>query len=125
MAMNRSALLPVVLLLLLTFGLQANEPEIEGRYSAIGTNPGGSGGYNGTVTVSRTNETYKVVWNVGTLYVGTGVLVNDVLSVAYTDERRKWFGIVAYRVLEDGRQLEGVWGPHGGKTLGSETLVRH
>ena len=46
----------------------------EGTYSVTGTNPGGSGTYRGIVTVSRTGETYKVIWDIaGTRFTGSGL----------------------------------------------------
>jgi|GEM_PF-1401178 len=99
-------------------------PSLEGTYAVQGTNPGGKGDYTGSVIISQTGETLKVVWNVGTAYIGTGVLTGDVLSVAYTDENKRFFGIVAYKISGDGKTLEGTWASHNGKSLGTETLLR-
>ena len=53
----------------------------EGEYDVEGTNPGSGSGYSGTVRVSRTGETYNVVWTVGgTRYVGTGIGNKDFLG---------------------------------------------
>ena len=123
--MKNRALFPALLLVLLfAFEAAASEASLEGVYNAAGSNPGGRGSYEGSVTIIRTGETYKIVWNVGSVFIGTGIVVDEVLSVAYTDENKKWFGFVAYRILNEGRRLEGIWGPHGGKALGSETLTK-
>ena len=43
-----------------------------GHYSVAGANPGGGGKYSGDVTVDKTGDTYKVVWQVGDdTYIGT------------------------------------------------------
>jgi hypothetical protein len=98
--------------------------DIEGTYKAAGSNPGGKGQYKGNVIISKSGETYKVVWSVGTAYIGTGIVVGDVLSVAYTDEGKKWFGIVAYKIKSGGKVLEGLWSGHNGRKLGKETLTK-
>ncbi|MDH3584488.1 MAG: hypothetical protein OER86_09760 [Phycisphaerae bacterium] len=98
--------------------------DIVGRYVATGTNPGGRGNYKGTVEIKKTGETYKVLWNTGAAYIGTGILIDNVLSVAYVDQDKKWVGVVAYRVLDKGARLSGGWAAVGGTTLGKELLVR-
>jgi len=98
--------------------------DLAGSYSAQGTNPDGTGKYKGSVIITRTQDTYQVVWSVGAVYVGTGLVVGDVFSVAYADENKSWFGVVAYRILDGGKKLEGIWSAHGGKVLGSETLEK-
>lgn len=114
----------LTLLLLLAFSGASLAVDLNGRFSASGTNPGGKGGYNGSATISRTGDTYKISWRVGSSYIGTGVVTDDVFSVAYTDAKRKWFGIVSYKILDAGNKLQGVWCSHGGKVLGTELLVR-
>ena len=114
----------LTIVLALCLSVPAIAADIEGTYSAVGSNPGGKGQYKGNVIISKSGETYKVVWSVGTAYIGTGIVVDDVLSVAYTDEAKKWFGIVAYKIKSGGKVLEGLWTGHNGKKLGKETLTK-
>jgi hypothetical protein len=114
----------LLLLLMLGISATAQAVDLSGRYSASGTNPGGQGSYRGYATISRSGDTYKIVWKVGEAYSGTGVVTDEVFSVAYTDAARKWFGMVSYRILDGGDKLQGVWCAHGGKVLGTELLIR-
>lgn len=58
---------------------------IEGQYRLIGTNPGDGGTYTGTVRVSRTGQTYSVVWTIGSqTFQGIGIYKDGSLSVAFT-----------------------------------------
>ncbi len=120
----KKASLALTVLLAICLGAPAIAADIEGTYSAVGSNPGGKGQYKGNVIISKSGETYKVVWSVGTAYIGTGIVVGDVLSVAYTDEGKKWFGIVAYKIKSGGKVLEGLWSGHNGRKLGKETLSK-
>jgi hypothetical protein len=120
----KKAALALTLLLAFCLAAPAYAADIEGTYKASGTNPGGKGQYKGNVIISKSGETYKVVWSVGTAYIGTGIVVGDVLSVAYTDEGKKWFGIVAYKIKSGGKVLEGLWSGHNGRKLGKETLTK-
>ncbi len=55
-----------------------------GRYTVEGKNPGGGPSYSGTVSVERTGQTYRVVWDVGgSRFIGTGVGNKDFLAVSY------------------------------------------
>jgi hypothetical protein len=120
----RKASLALIVLLAICLSAPALATDIQGTYAAVGSNPGGKGQYKGNVIITKTGQTYKVVWSVGTAYIGTGIVVGDVLSVAYTDENKKWFGIVAYKIMSGGKKLEGIWSGHNGKTLGKETLTK-
>ena len=120
--MNR--ILLALLVVISFFTAPVLSAPIEGVYSASGTNPGGRGSYKGTVTISRTHQTYKIVWNVGSVFIGTGIVTGDTLSVAYTDEHKKWFGIVSYKIFDNGKQLHGEWSAHGGKSVGTEKLIK-
>lgn len=103
-----------------------------GSYDVVGQNPDSGGEYQGTVRVSRTGQTYRVVWNIaGTKYVGTGLGAvfengnfrigvagsNDqALSVGYVSGRT--FGMAFYIRRDDGT-WDGVW-TYGG----SDRVVR-
>jgi len=120
----KKATLALTAILAICLIAPAHAADIEGTYKASGANPGGKGQYKGNVIISKSGETYKVVWSVGTAYIGTGIKVGDVLSVAYTDEGKKWFGIVAYKIKSGGKVLEGLWSGHNGRKLGKETLTK-
>jgi len=98
--------------------------DIEGTYSAKGTNPGGKGAYTGNVIISKTKDTYKIVWSVGAVYVGTGIIADGTLSVVYVDASSKSSGLVVYKILDNGKKLEGVWCAYNGTVLGKETLEK-
>jgi hypothetical protein len=99
--------------------------DIAGEYAVVGQAPKTGKEYAGTVTITKTGDVYKVSWDIGGKgYVGTGILVDDVLSVAYTDEAKTWFGIVAYQIKSDGAVLEGKWTGAGATAVGGEVLTR-
>jgi len=51
-----------------------------GKYSIRGTNPGDGKPYSGEVTVTRTGDTYRVVWLIGSdTYTGTGIGLHTAL----------------------------------------------
>ncbi len=115
-------------LIFFILGLMTSLPALSqglvGTYSAVGTNPGGSGQYKGRVKITQSEGIYYVRWQVGATYRGTGIRTGNVLSVAYTDANRKWFGIVSYQILDDGNRLQGQWCEHNGRLLGTELLVK-
>ena len=122
--MRKSNLVVLVLLVIaVSLPLQA-KVAFSGTYSINGSNPG-VGPYKGTLTITARGDVYDVYWAIGKLqYSGVGVVVNDTLSVAYSDASRGWIGVIAYRQRADG-SLEGKWAVQGraGKP-GSETAVR-
>lgn len=88
-----------------------------GTYKVVGTNPGGNGGYQGTVTVTETGDTYLVEWNVaGQVSSGTGVFYQDVLSVAGALGADQFVFIMK----PDGKGLSGLWATVGTKATGTE-----
>lgn len=110
---------------ILAGGVDATQQfDITGIYSVVGKNPDNGEDYTGEVRIVRLNDLYRVQWKVGGGYEGTGILNENVFSVAYTDSGKKWFGIVTYEIMEDGRKLVGRWVAHGGIKTGSEVLVR-
>jgi len=120
--MKQMFALGVALLLMLPLSAVA---ELGGSYAVSGTNPGGSGNYHGTAEVAKTGSTYEIVWNVGRPYTGTGILNGDVLSVAFRDEKSGLFGIVTYRVTDNGKVLQGTWCAYGQTAVGTETLKKN
>lgn len=92
-----------------------------GEYSVEGANPGGSGKYSGTVTITKTGETYRVIWVVGgTKYIGTGIGNKDFIAVSYKSGTDT--GLALYGA--DGGNWTGVWTYAGGRQLGAETWHR-
>lgn len=105
-----------------------------GSYDVVGENPDTGGEYRGTVEVSRTGQTYRVVWNIaGTKYVGTGLgavfdegtfrigaanASDRALSVGYTSGRT--FGMAFY-IEQDNGSWEGVWTYGGSNKVARET----
>lgn len=98
--------------------------DLTGKYSVEGTNPGNGSKYSGTVEITKSGDTYKILWEVGTLYAGTGIITGNTLSVAYVDEKVEYVGVVAYTILKNGKVLKGIWAPFGNKETGTETLTR-
>ena len=78
-----------------------------GSYSVEGTNPGGKSTYKGTVTVTKTGETFRVIWVVGgTRYIGTGIGDKDFLAVSYKSGQRYRPGALRRRRRQLGRRLD-------------------
>lgn len=93
-----------------------------GTYRVEGANPGGKGSYTGTVAVTRTGETYHVVWIVGsTRYVGTGIGNKDFLAVSYKSGDST--GLALYGA--DGGNWTGIWTYAGGREVGPEIWKRN
>jgi hypothetical protein len=94
---------------------------IAGSYSCRGANPDGSA-YTGTVEISANGEGYTLRWSIGGHgHTGTGILSEGQLSASWGTTGGD-FGIVVYKVEEDGR-LVGKWLSPGGGKLGTETLT--
>jgi hypothetical protein len=109
-----------------------------GTYSVTGRNANTGNTYRGTVAVSRTGATYKVVWNIaGKESVGTALgshFENDTtiatgpatdkdsgLSIGYINNNS--FGIGTYYLRPDG-SWSGVWTYGGSQHITSETWTR-
>lgn len=109
----------VLSVLLLTATMALADPV--GRYRVHGTNPGGGSPYSGTVTVTRTGDTYRVVWVIGgTRYVGTGLGDKDFIAVSYRAGNHT--GLALYGPNGDG--WAGVWTYAGGRQIGTEFWER-
>jgi hypothetical protein len=91
-----------------------------GSYDVQGTNPDGST-YSGTATVTRTGQTYKVVWDVGgDTFTGTGIGNKDFLAISYAYD--KGTGLVLLGA--DGGNWKGVWAYAGGTKVATEGWKR-
>jgi hypothetical protein len=109
----------IVALLLGVVATYAADPV--GKYTINGTNPGGKGQYSGTVSVTKTGETYRVIWIVGgAQYVGTGIGDKNFLAVSYKSGNSS--GLALYGASGDNWQ--GVWAYSGAKQIGTETWDR-
>lgn len=92
-----------------------------GSYSVVGHNPGSGSEYRGTVTVEKTGQTYRVVWDVaGTRYVGTGIGNKDFIAVSYKAGNDT--GLALYGA--EGGDWEGMWTYAGGRQIGTEVWKR-
>jgi hypothetical protein len=111
----------VVSLALLWSAVAAYAADPTGKYTIEGTNPGGKGTYSGSVSVTKTGETYRVVWVVGgTRYIGTGIGDKNFLAVSYKSGNDT--GLALYGA--DGGNWTGVWAYSGAQQLGAEAWKR-
>ncbi len=89
-----------------------------GRYDVDGTNPGSGSSYRGTVTVEKTGETFRVIWDVaGTRYVGTGIGDDKFIAVSYRTGDS--IGLALYGSEGNG-VWKGVWAYANGRQIGTE-----
>ena len=92
-----------------------------GSYRVEGTNPGSGSTYTGSVTVTKTGETWRVVWVVGnTRYVGTGIGDRNFIAVSYRAGNET--GLALYGA--EGGNWQGVWAYAGGQQIGAERWLR-
>lgn len=108
-----------------------------GTYSVEGTNPDNGSTYSGTVEVTRTGETYQVVWDIaGQRFVGTGLgaLIRDdsfLVGAAESDDTAisvgyksgDGFGMAMYFEQDDGT-WDGIWTYGGSDRVARETWTR-
>ena len=91
-----------------------------GTYDVQGASPAGSK-YSGTVTITDTGQTFKMVWKIGSdTYTGTAIGDKDFLAVSYTSGSDT--GLALYGA--DGGNWKGIWTYAGGTKIGSELLKR-
>ncbi|MBI4366682.1 MAG: hypothetical protein HY543_07690 [Deltaproteobacteria bacterium] len=100
----------------------ATAVRVGGTYTVVGKNPGGKGGYHGTLTITPDGELFHLQWSVGTTYTGIGVQDKNVLVVGWGNLHQPGYGMVAYTVQANGI-LEGKWTTFGGRALGTETAT--
>ena len=92
-----------------------------GQYSVSGTNPGNRGTYAGTVTVEKTGDTFRVVWQIGSdRYVGTGIGNDEFIAVSY--QAGSDTGLAMYSSSEQG--WKGIWTYANGRQIGTEIWSR-
>jgi hypothetical protein len=110
----------VAVALLGFFATAAFAADPVGTYNVEGKNPSGST-YEGTVTVTKTGDTYQVVWEIGsTSYKGTAIGNKDFIAISYQSGDNT--GLALYG--EDGGNWQGVWTYAGGTSMGTEVWKR-
>jgi hypothetical protein len=116
----RPLFIVVATVALIVFAAAAFAADPVGTFNVEGKNPDGSG-YQGTVTVTSTGQTYQVVWEIaGTSYTGVAVADKDSLAVSYQSGDST--GVALYK--EDGDNWQGVWTFSGGTSMGTEVWKR-
>jgi TIR domain-containing protein len=94
--------------------------KIEGDHAVKGLNSDGTS-YQGTLTISKTGETYQLQWEIlGRTIKGVAIKVDDALFAASVYDGS--FGVVAYTF--EGSQANGVWTMGGESKLGFEKLAK-
>ncbi|HLH89081.1 MAG TPA: hypothetical protein VKX28_11525 [Xanthobacteraceae bacterium] len=110
----------VALAMLFSFATVAFAADPVGTYEVEGKNPNGSK-YEGSVTVTKTGDTYHVVWDVGgTKFVGTGIGNKDFIAITYRTGDST--GLALYG--QDGDNWAGVWTYAEGTKMGAEAWKR-
>jgi hypothetical protein len=103
-------------------GPSAAVGDVSGTYTITSaTNPGGAGGYKGTVTITKKGGVYTLGWAIPDqpAYSGVAIAQGGTLAVGWGMGSR--YGVVVYRV--EGGKLTGQWATAGsGPTPGTEVL---
>jgi hypothetical protein len=104
---------------ILSFGLAIPAwADPSGTYSVSGSNPDGGASYEGTVTITKTGDTFKIVWKIGdTSTTGTAVGNDEILSIGYASGAKPGVGLY---VKQDGK-WKGVWSYLGQTSVGQES----
>ena len=112
-------------------------PNLSGTYKiALGQNRDGITNYTGTIEIKRNGNTFLFFWPTKVPSLGVGVLVDDMLVVAYGNNPAKLPGVVGYKAsgadamdgtwafLELQKAANGSFNVSPPKQAGSETLKR-
>jgi hypothetical protein len=86
----------------------AHPADVSGHYTiASASNPGGRGGYSGSVTITKHGDLYSVDWTIAHTppYTGVGIVEGEIFGVGWG--LGKAYGVAVYRVA--GGQLKGKW----------------
>jgi hypothetical protein len=91
-------------------------PDLNGTFKiTLGQNRDGLTNYSGTIQIKRNGNTFLFFWPTKVPSLGVGVLLDDMLVVAYGSKPTKLPGVVAYKVSgKDAKGtgddvLEGIW----------------
>jgi hypothetical protein len=94
---------------------------IEGFYTVEGRNPGQPGGYKGEAQIKQTGRTYTIIWRIGQgQQIGTGILIDNVLSIVFTPVGPARPGLAVYSVTDD-KVATGIWTSLGSEVVAEET----
>lgn len=95
---------------------------VAGSYTITSAaNPGGGGGYQGSVAITPTGDIYKVAWTIPNSppYSGVAILEGSTLGVGWGMGAQ--YGVVVYTI--NGGKLSGKWATAGsGSTAGTEVI---
>lgn len=106
----------LVSILFLVGFVSAAAAQVAGRYDVEGQNPDKTT-YVGSVTVEKSDETYRVVWTIdGVRYIGTGIGNDDAMAISYRSGNNTGVAFVA----RDGGNYVLVWTYLGGTKIGAE-----
>jgi hypothetical protein len=94
---------------------------ISGVYILKGTNPNGSK-YTGEVEISKSNNSYVIVWRIGNQQSQTGMGTFDGIKLIARWQEGKSSGDVIYTLQPDG-SLSGIWTMDGHNGQGTELLI--
>lgn len=84
-------------------------PGLEGTYKIVlGQNRDGITNYSGSINIKRKGDTFLFHWPGQRPTLGVGVLVEDMLVVAYGSNPAKLPGVVGYKA-SGADALEGIW----------------
>jgi hypothetical protein len=115
----RVVLLGVLLLAVGFAPTPSSAAELAGEYEVHGHEMG-DGRYNGKAAVTKSGDTYAVVWMFGPdIHRGTGILLGDTFSIVFYVRQSPVPGLAVYHVEEDGT-LTGQFTVLGGKKVGAE-----
>ncbi len=114
--MNWNTLAAAIVATAMALGSAAADPI--GRYNVKGQNANNGSSYSGQVRVTRTGDTYQVVWDIGgQLAFGTGIGSTNFLVVSFLTGRQ--VGLALYARKNDG-SWEGRWTNLGGRVIETE-----
>jgi hypothetical protein len=104
---------------LLAFTVSAWAASPTGAFQVNGTNPGTGTAYHGTVSVTPTGDTFRVVWHVaGSTVTGTGLWVDEKFCVGYQGNS------IAVYTDQGGDVWAGHWANGTDTEVGTERWTR-
>jgi hypothetical protein len=84
-------------------------PNLSGTYKiALGQNRDGLTNYTGSIEIKRNGDTFLFYWPTKVPSLGVGVLVDDMLVVAYGSNPAKLPGVVGYKA-SGADAMDGIW----------------
>lgn len=84
-------------------------PDLNGTYKIVlGQNRDGMTNYSGSIDIKRNGNTFLFYWPTKTPSLGVGVLVDDMLVVAYGNNPAKLPGVVGYKAA-GADAMDGIW----------------